>query len=177
MKGVVFTTFLEMVESKFSLTIADEIIQASNLPSGGSYTSVGTYHHNEIIALVVQLGKLTNIPVSDLVRTFGEYMFDQLNEMHPQFIAENETAFDFLQKVDGYIHVEVRKLYPDAELPTFSYDTSKPGTLVMTYSSSRPFADLAEGLIIGCITHYREKIEMRREDLPDGTSARFFLHR
>ncbi|MNI28101.1 Heme NO binding protein [compost metagenome] len=175
MKGMVFSSFLEMVESKFSLKIADEIIEASELPSGGSYTTVGTYDHNEIIKLVIQLSARTSIPVSDLVRTFGEYLFSELLEMHPYFMEENSSAFEFLQKVDSYIHVEVRKLYPDAELPAFHYDTSIPGTLIMTYSSSRPFADLAEGLIIGCIAHYGEKIDIRRENLSDGNSARFVL--
>ncbi|MET3293216.1 UNVERIFIED_CONTAM: hypothetical protein ABID98_005939 [Brevibacillus sp. OAP136] len=177
MRGMVFTTFLEMVESKFSLNVADQIIQASDLPSGGSYTSVGTYHHNEMIALVGQLSERTGIPAADLVRTFGEYLFGQLNEMHPQFIATNSSAICFLKNVDSYIHVEVRKLYPDAELPSFTYETPGKGTLVMTYRSSRPFADLAEGLIIGCIAHYGEPVGLVREDLPEGKGTRFVLTR
>src|SRR5437870_566617 len=107
MKGMVFSSFLEMVENKFSLKIADEIIEASELPSGGSYTTVGTYDHNEIIKLVIQLSARTSIPVSDLIRTFGEYLFSELLEMHPYFMEENSSAFEFLQKVDSYIHVEV----------------------------------------------------------------------
>ncbi|WP_409344345.1 heme NO-binding domain-containing protein [Paenibacillus sp. MBLB4367] len=179
MKGMVFTAFLEMVESKFSLKIADDIIEASDLPSGGSYTAVGTYDHGEIIKLVVQLSERSGIPANALVKTFGEYLFGELVGMHPRFAEENETVFEFLQKVDGYIHVEVLKLYPGAELPGFEYDASTPGTLVMTYRSSRPFADLAEGLIAGCISHYGENIEVKREDLngASGTSARFTLKR
>ncbi|MCD9022140.1 heme NO-binding domain-containing protein [Cohnella silvisoli] len=175
MKGMVFTSFLEMVENKFSLDVADQIIEASNLPSGGSYTSVGTYPHNEMIQLVVQLAERTGIPVADLVRTFGEYLFTQLIAMYPQFIQEHQTAFSILRKVDNYIHVEVLKLYPDAELPTFEYETSEPGTLIMIYRSSRPFADLAEGLILGCIEHYGENIEVKREPMDEGTAARFVL--
>ncbi|MCR8656150.1 heme NO-binding domain-containing protein [Paenibacillus endoradicis] len=175
MKGMIFTSFLEMVESKFSLKIVDEIIEASELPSGGSYTTVGTYDHNEMIKLVVELGERTNIPVPDLVRTFGEYLFGQLLEMHAYFLEENNSVFEFLQKVDSYIHVEVRKLYSDAELPAFQYDNSIDGTLIMTYRSSRPFADLAEGLIIGSIAHYGEKIDIKREDLSDDNATRFVL--
>ncbi|NIK78008.1 hypothetical protein FHS15_003146 [Paenibacillus castaneae] len=175
MKGMIFTAFLEMVENKFSLNLADEIIEASDLPSGGSYTTVGTYDHNEMIKLVVQLSERTSIPVADLVRTFGEYLFSQLLEMHAYFLEENSSVFEFLQKVDSYIHVEVRKLYPDAELPAFHYETSIPGTLIMTYRSSRPFADLAEGLIIGSINHYGEKIDVKRQDLSDGNATRFEL--
>ncbi|MNY76012.1 hypothetical protein D3C86_2154630 [compost metagenome] len=47
----------------------------------------------------------------------------------------------------------------------------------MKYRSARPFADLAEGLIAGCINHYGEKIDVTREDLSDsaGTAAWFTL--
>ncbi|CAH1215688.1 hypothetical protein PAECIP111891_04288 [Paenibacillus allorhizoplanae] len=175
MKGMVFTSFLEMVENKFSLSIVDQIIEGSDLPSGGSYTSVGTYDHSEMIQLIVQLSQRTSIPVTDLIITFGEYLFTQLIELHPQFLQENSTVFSFLQKVDSYIHVEVRKLYPGAELPAFEYDTSVEGTLIMIYRSSRPFADLAEGLINGCIQHYGEAINVVRENLEEGTAARFIL--
>ncbi|OCT13172.1 hypothetical protein A8709_20735 [Paenibacillus pectinilyticus] len=175
MKGMVFTSFLEMVENKFSLGVVDHIIESSDLPSGGSYTSVGTYDHHEMIQLIVQLSQRTSIPVTDLIITFGEYLFTQLIELHPQFLQENSTVFSFLKKVDSYIHVEVRKLYPGAELPAFEYDTSVAGTLIMTYRSSRPFADLAEGLINGCIQYYGEPITMVRENLEEGTAARFIL--
>ncbi|WP_127581275.1 heme NO-binding domain-containing protein [Paenibacillus koleovorans] len=177
MKGMVFTTFLEMVEERFSPQMADKIIELAELPSGGAYTSLGTYSHEEIISLVVQLSKQTDIPVSDLVRVFGEYMFGQLAAGYPQFVAANKSVYDFLLKVDSYIHVEVRKLYPDAELPGFSYETPSPGVMVMTYRSSRPFADLAEGLIVGAIKHFEEDITLERENLEDagGTAARFTM--
>lgn len=175
MKGIVFSTFLELVESKFSVEIADRMIVASG--SSGSYTTLGTYNHNELIHMVVKLSEETGIPAADLVRTFGEYLFGQLIEMAPQFGEMNSTVFEFLQKVDSYIHVEVRKLYPEAELPRFEYHTPASDVLEMTYHSSRPFADLAEGLIQGCILHYGESIDVKRENLSEssGTAARFIL--
>jgi len=57
MKGMVFTEFLEMVEDQFGFTMADKIISEAELASGGVYTSVGTYHHQEMVALVVNLSK------------------------------------------------------------------------------------------------------------------------
>ncbi|SFK67618.1 Haem-NO-binding [Paenibacillus sp. 1_12] len=177
MKGIVFTTFIEMVEQKFSLKTLDTIITNAHLPSGGSYTTLGTYDHSEMIQLVVKLSEQTGIPVADLVRVFGEYLFVQLVDMYPQFVDSNRTLFGFLLKIDSYIHVEVLKLYPDAELPRFEYDTSDPEALVMIYRSSRPFADLAEGLILGSIQHYGEAVDLKREDISDGpvNAARFTL--
>ena len=52
MKGMVFTEFLEMVESTFSADMVDDIIDDSAPPSGGAYTSVGTYDHQELVGMV-----------------------------------------------------------------------------------------------------------------------------
>jgi len=179
MKGMVFTEFLEMVEEKFSPEMADRIIDGAKLESGGAYTTVGTYDHQEMIALVTCLSRETGIPASDLIRTFGEHLFERFHHLFPNYFEGISSAFDFLRQVEEYVHIEVRKLYPEAELPTFACETPRPDQLSMTYRSSRPFAALAEGLIRGCIAHYGEPIEVDIEDLSQGagTAARFLLTR
>ena len=177
MKGVVFTEFLEMVEDRFSPEMADRIIEAAELPSGGVYTTVGTYDHREMIQLVSCLSGETGIPSTELVRSFGMYLFGRFHTIFPKYFEGITSSFDFLHRVDHYVHVEVQKLYPDAELPSFDCDTSQPGCLRLTYRSSRPFAALAEGLIRGCVAHYGEAVDIAMEDLSDGTgtAARFVL--
>ena len=90
-----------------------------------------------------------------------------------------DDTFDFLTRIDDYIHVEVRKLYPDAQLPTFEYEFPAPDRLVLTYRSARPFAMLADGLIDGSIKHFGDDIDVEMVNLSDGagTSARFILTR
>lgn len=177
MKGMVFTSFLEMVEERFSLEVVDKMIESSELSTGGSYTTVGTYDHQELIQLIVRLSEHTSIPVPKLVRVFGENLFSQLVEKYPELIKGVPTVFSLLEHLDGYIHMEVKKLYPEAELPSFQCEILNEHTLILTYYSARPFADLAEGLIFGSIQYYGEKIQVSREDLPanSGTSARFVL--
>ena len=179
MKGMVFTEFVEMVESQFSPEMADQIIVAANLPSGGMYTSVGTYHHGEMIALVELLSEKTDIPSADLIEAFGTYLFGRFFEQHPAFFEGMHCTFDFLSQIEGHVHQEVRKLYPDAELPTFETNRPDADTLEMTYRSRRPFADLALGLIRGCAGHYDENLAIEQVDLSkDGrTHVRFTLRR
>jgi hypothetical protein len=176
-KGVIFAEFLEMVEDRFSPEIVDRIIEASDLPSGGAYTSIGTYDHAEMVELVTQLSVATGTAVPVLVHTFGKYLFGRFVVLYPQLFEGVESAYSLLEKVDGTIHVEVRKLYPDAELPRFECDTSETGQLTMIYLSPRCFADLAAGLIEGCIEHFGETIDVQREDLfgGRGTHVRFSL--
>ena len=61
----------------------------------------------------------------------------------------------------------VKKLYPDAELPTFDCSRTEH-SLTMLYRSPRCLAALAEGLIQGCADHFREPIEIVTEDLSSG---------
>jgi len=179
MKGIIFTEFLEMVEDKFSPEVADKIIEASNLSNDGAYTSVGTYHHSELIEMVGHLSEESDIDVVPLVKVFGEHLFGRFVDLYPEFFEGIDSCFGFLNLIENHVHVEVRKLYPDAELPTFATEQPEPQRLEMTYESKRPFAPVAEGLIKGCIAHFGEDISLRSEDLSDGanTHVRFIMEK
>jgi hypothetical protein len=166
MKGIVFTEFLEMVESQLGIGMVDRIITAAELPHDGAYTSVGTYHHGEMVRLLVALSAASAIPVPDLLQQFGTHLFRRFTVMFPSLFDGISGVFEFLRAIDGYIHVEVRKLYPDAELPHFRCEDAAPGELVLIYSSPRGLGDLAEGLIRGCIAYYDEPLQLQRTDLP-----------
>ncbi|MDR4495718.1 MAG: heme NO-binding domain-containing protein [Nitrospirales bacterium] len=177
MKGIVFTEFLEMVENQFGNDTVDDIIESAHLPSGGAYTAVGTYNHEEIVSLVSQLSSVSSIAVPTLVKTFGQYLFGRFFSRYPDFFKDVANTFDFLQSVEGHIHVEVKKLYPDAELPSFHCRKLPPNQFEMIYQSTRHFGDLAEGLILACIQHYGEAITLNRENLEveSGQTVRFIL--
>ncbi len=179
MKGVVFTEFLEMVEERFSLEVADAVIRRADVPSGGSYTAVGTYPPAEMVRLVGALSQETGTSAPDLLRAFGKHLLGRFAAGYPQFFAGVPSTFAFLENVERYIHVEVKKLYPDAELPTFECDASVAGELTMIYRSPRCLSDLAEGLMSGCAEHFGETIAIAREDLSAGRGevVRFVLTR
>ena len=83
-----------------------------------------------------------------------------------------------LERVENVIHVEVKKLYPDAELPSFECTREGPDRVVMVYRSPRRLSDLAAGLIEGCAEHYGEALDVTRDDLSgDGQIVRFTITR
>lgn len=180
MKGIVFREFIEMVENEFSLEIADAIISASELSTNGAYTSVGTYPHTEMVSLVVNLSQQTGQPVPALLNHFGRHLFKRFTVIHPRYVNNYHSAFELLQQLDGNIHVEVKKLYDDAELPSFSYESLPDGGMHFDYRSHRGLADFAEGLIQGCIAHFGHPVTVSRIDLPadeKGAHTRFTLTR
>lgn len=180
MKGIVFREFIDMVEQQFSPELADTIISASDLSTNGAYTSVGTYPHAEMVSLVSNLSAETGKPVPALLNHFGRHLFGRFTQIHPQYVSSYHSAFELLQKLDGNIHVEVRKLYYDAELPSFTYESLADGGMHFDYRSQRGLADFAEGLIQGCIAHFSEPVTVQRADLAadeQGSHTRFTLIR
>lgn len=177
MKGIVFTEFLDMVETKFSPDMVDSIVQAADLPNGGAYTAVGTYPHAEMGRLVSALSARSEISPAELLQQYGQHLFGRFHQQYGSFFDGTKDSFGFLQRVGDVIHVEVRKLYPDAELPEFEIANASEHHLRMIYRSPRCLGDFAEGLIRGCIAHFGEDVSLRRRDDPGGSTVVFELSR
>jgi hypothetical protein len=113
----------------------------------------------------------------ELLKSFGEHLLARLAVGHAGFFQGHRSSFDFLETLGGVIHREVRKLYADAELPSFQVAERTPVRMVLIYQSPRHFADLAEGLLRGCGRHFGEQLDIAREPLPcrSGSRVRFTL--
>lgn len=162
MKGIVFTEFMDMVEQSWGIDMVDDLIDATNPASNGAYTSVGTYDLSELVAFVVELSRRLDAPVPSLVKAFGVFLAGSFVKKFPIFFTKATSTFDVLREVDRHIHVEVKKLYPDAELPVFHYRDCGVDKLELTYESTRNLPDLAEGLIEGCAIHFNESLCVER---------------
>ncbi len=176
MKGIVFTEFLDLVETGFGMQVADKVL-TKGCPFHLGFTSVGTYDHRDLLSMVQQLSQETGAAAPDLVQAFGKHLFYKFLNSYPAAFAGINNTADLLRNVEGAIHVEVLKLNPDAELPRFSFPESEDGVFSIEYHSNRPFADLALGLIEACVEHFQESKIVERIDLdgPPGTHALFRL--
>jgi len=178
MKGIVFTEFLEMVEGKFGYELVDQLLTENKLESGGVYTTVGTYNYSEMVTLILHVSDRTGIETSILLNEYGKYFFQILLESYPHFFQSMTEPFDFLESIEKHIHVEVKKLYPDAELPTFETERSSPNTLKMIYKSERKMSDFAEGLIFKTLEHYKTPNEISKKNIEeDGTVVQFLIQK
>lgn len=178
MKGIVFREFGELVTARFGDAMWDALISESKVPSGGAYTAVGTYPHEEAVALLMTLSRKTGISPDDLLKVFGEHLFGVLAHRYPFAVAAHTDLVPFLESLEGVVHVEVRKLYADAELPSFV--THWEGdAFILEYRSARPFAALAEGLLLGAVAHWGGRYALTRRSMgvPGAHEAIFELRR
>ena len=179
MKGIVFTEFLEMVEDHFSLHMVDDILQEAQPPSGGAYTAVGTYPHEEMVELVMALSRRSGMAPAELLRTFGRHLFGRFARLYPRFFDGIQDSLQFLSGIEDIIHAEVLKLYPDAQLPRFEVEYLDDRRLILVYRSSRHLQDLAHGLMEGCIDHFGQDIHIVVHPASDAADdvCRFELNR
>ena len=85
MKGIVFREFTDMVENQFGENMVDDLIETTKPSSGGSYTTVGTYDHGELVAMVGILSERTGITTATLVHSFGKHLAGVFSKKFPSF--------------------------------------------------------------------------------------------
>ncbi len=176
MKGMVFTEYIEFVEDTFGFETAQDMIEGADLKNDGAYTGVGTYDSSELVAMVVKLSELTKTKIPDLLIAYGKHLFMRFTKLYPHFFPEEITIFSFINKIDNYIHVEVQKLYPDAELPTVETIAMSEDKMEIVYSSNRKFGDFAHGLLLGAVEFFNEDIGIEKELIfEDGSKVKFIL--
>jgi len=179
MKGVIFTQFLEFVTDRYGGDAVARLVAPDGTPATSHYRATGHYDHAELVAIADATAAAVGEPRAALLERFGAALFAHFAALYPVFFYEVDSALALLTRIETYVHGEVKKLYPDAEFPRFECVQRAPDTLEMTYRSTRPLADVAEGLIRGCIEHFGDDLEVQREDLPgaSGCAAKFSLVR
>ncbi|MEW6551311.1 MAG: heme NO-binding domain-containing protein [Campylobacterota bacterium] len=170
MKGVVFTEFIEFIENKFGFDICDDMIEQSNTSTKGVFTQAGNYPFSDMFSMIKSLSEITNIPIPDLIQAYGEHLFTMLIKIYPKPVTAYNNSFDFIANVENVVHPEVKKLYPDSDLPTFELISRDSCTLKVKYISTKPLMDFAKGLMIACGKHYGENLEVGYEVLKGGQS-------
>lgn len=174
MKGMIFTELFELVEKEFGYDFLDEVIDASDLPNDGAYAATGNYSFDELLRIVVNISKQSSIPVPKLLEIYGEYLFEKLITIFSDF-NHDMSIIDFIENVEDYIHVEVKKLYPEVELPTFKIISKDTNQIEFDYISKKKLHHLAKGLIIGASKYLNQEVDVQLTD--NDTSARIIVRK
>jgi len=161
MKGIIFNLFEEVVVSEHGDDAWEDMLERAG--TDGVYTAVGSYPDGEFIALLQAMPNASGPSPDDLLRWFGAKAIPLLARRYPVFFEGHSSTKSFLLTLNDIIHPEVRKLYPDADVPVFDFDTpSTNGSLVVGYRSGRQLCELAEGFIQGAATHFAESVSIEQ---------------
>jgi hypothetical protein len=177
MKGIIMRSFVDFVEETYGPQLADIVLSLDDLSAKGAYTNVGYYPASDFVAMATAVSETTDTPFARLIFDFGRDLYLRLHQRHTEMLLTYSSPIEMLASLESVIHVEVRKLYTDTELPRFEVKARDANrSLTLLYRSSRPFADLAEGLIAGCLDQFglADHSSVERHDVrTDGTEALF----
>ena len=174
MKGIIFSEFLELVEETFGMEVCQDMLDENG--DQGEYTSAGTYDHQDLVKLIISLSKLTEISIEDLQQVYGKSVFISLLKSMPGLELTSSSTFEFINQVEDYIHIEVKKLYEDAKPPQFVFISQNETEMVLDYISARCFSHVCFGLIQGCAAYYNENVEVKMRPVQeDGSQVRFTI--
>ena len=176
MKGFIFTNFLDFVEKSNGLDMVDEMLGECDLASEGVYSAFNSYEFDELVTLLTYVSKKTAIAPQVLLEAFGRFVFPYLIGKHSYIIEKYSNAIDLIAGIENHIHIEVKKLYEDAELPTFNVVERKEDSLTIIYTSTRGLTYFAIGLMKETLQFFKVKgtIDMV-ENYNDNGSVKFHI--
>lgn len=172
MKGVIFTQLIHHLENVGGEEFVEDVLAKADLPNDGAFTSIGTYPSAYAFKLIEVVSELTGTPAGELSENFGEYLFNRFVVLYPEIMGQYQDAESMLDHVGSHIHEEVVVLYPDATPPSVRLER-EDGEMVIHYSSHRPLAHVAFGLIKGCLAHYGDKRQVKWNSQQDLQATSF----
>lgn len=153
MRGIIFQEFLRMVESGVGSEMLQRLVKDCQLESRGIYLPGQDYDHREILTVVGRLSRLLELPAPGLLKAFGLHLSKSLVTRYPSLFLESTTVFSFLEELPKRIALD-----PGA----ITVQEHPVRAMRVLYDSRIPLADLVEGLLLGCIDHYQEEIQIER---------------
>lgn len=158
MKGIIFNLAEDVVTERFGEQAWDDLLDVAQLE--GAYTTLGNYADDELDRLVAAGASRLGVAEADVLRLLGEGAFPRLAASYPVFVEPHDATHAFLLTLNDVIHSEVRKLYPDAQVPDFGFREPSSDVLELTYESPRRLCALAEGFITGAARHFGERVDI-----------------
>ena len=165
MKGLIFQTYIDYLVTSYGEELKDFILRDANAGDRESYDAMGTYPFSSLSAVVGQTHKHTEISVSDVLESYGHYLFSILATSYAKYLGEGIDLFGFLESLEDHVHVHVNQQFPDASLPSFTYERIDEDNLKMIYESERAMADFGIGMIKGSAEHFGKQVEISKKDL------------
>jgi len=174
MKGVIFTTFLNFLETELGTENSEKIITQATLNSGGAYTTVGFYDHKELMRLITLSSSELKLDAQQISQKFGNYLFHSLANKYPRHITGKSSCMDLFETINEVIHEEVNSIYPDAKPPEIRCERINSWAATLHYQSYRCLGDVMHGLIEGAGEYFSEQLQIVRKTIDQSGTQEVF---
>jgi len=175
MKGVIFNSLAEAIIEIGGEDMWDDLLVRAGL--SGAYTSLGSYDEGDLALLIGAAAEVLDVSEEEATVYAGRLVTPKLADRHSDLVASHTDTISLLCDLNDVIHPEVRKLYPNAQVPDFTTLHRGPDQLVLRYQSERNLVSLATGLILGAAELFDETVEIETEPTEGGCIFRLEFKR
>lgn len=126
------------------------------------------YNEELILATAKAVSNHTQIPISDILRSFGEHISLTLSEKY-KFLMESrgENLKDYLVNLPNF-HNRIMLIYPELTPPEFRISNVAPNSLYLHYTSDKSgMKDLLIGYIDGLVKIFNETVFVETVESPN----------
>jgi hypothetical protein len=162
MKGHIFNLLEKFIIEITDANVYESIIAECRLITKGPFIRPGKYPDEDLAEIVDKTVQYLGITVNEAHYAFGKWIFPHLLLISAPEVRELRNPKALFLQLD-YIHrIELKKLWPDAEPPTFQCEDTGPAQLRMIYDSRREMFDLVDGVIASVADYYKYDISFTK---------------
>ena len=162
MHGLIFLQLQKFAQQTAGATAWKTLVREAKLPTK-SYSAVGVYPDEELIALVDAASRVFNQPVAAIFEAFGEFIAPELIRLYGRLLQAEWKTLDVIENTERLIHAAVRVGNPGASPPVLECIRTTRDELQIMYSSQRQMCSLAKGIVKGLASHFGETVSLAED--------------
>jgi hypothetical protein len=154
--GIVLKGLKDFVVDSYDRDTWQTLQREAELPHR-LYVPVTEYPDEDVLALVETASRLTDLPVPDLLESFGRFIVPPLVETYGIHVDADWTGLELIANVETYIHLALRaKQISTYTPPELESEWRGTDTVSVVYRSDRQLCHLARGIINGVGDYFDE---------------------
>jgi hypothetical protein len=157
--GLIHLELQKFVTASYGAAAWTKMLEGAGLMTE-VYTPLASYPDSQIVALVGAAEKLTGLPATQLLESFGEALVPAYLSLYGSLIQPDWRTLDVLEHTEHTIHRVVRIRHPGAEPPRLHAERTGPSEVTLIYDSPRRLCAVARGIAKGVAKHFHERLEI-----------------
>jgi hypothetical protein len=157
--GLIHTGLQKFVEASYGAEGWKTLVARAGL-EGETFTPLGSYPDEHLVALVREAEALTGLTATMLLEAFGEFIVPTYLTLYGSLLKPEWRTLDVVEHTEETVHRVVRMRHPGAEPPRLKTKRTAPHEVVLTYDSPRKLCAVARGIVRGVAKRFSERIHM-----------------
>ncbi len=150
MKGIVFEMFENFVTSIYDEEVWQQIIDQSHVGLNAPFEVDEQYQEKDFFKLADEMVSLSQLPLPTLLRSFGEYSYEFLDERDHQGMENGSNPALFVSWANNSICGEGHRLDYDSYLPHLKEEHVKEEHIDDIYTADKKLCYLYDGIFAAC---------------------------